>query len=164
MGPQTTYEEMVLAWGFPGPQQHKVMYTRLKERALRQLARDVEGRFVLSTGIRLDESVRRMRNYAGAGQVYRDPVFTRRVWVNPIAHWSKADCHDYMDAEGLARNPVSDLMHKSCECMCGAYARPGEMQELETWFPDTARYLHDWNAGSKLPATSPACGGDRWTL
>lgn len=142
-GPQITYEAMCLRWGFPGPPQHKVMYTRLKERGIRALLgeHNVGGRpILLSTGIRLTESVRRLRNYSKQGP------FTKRgraVWANPIRDWSKADCHDLMAAAELPRNRVVDLIHKSGECLCGAFAAPGEIADLELWFPEVAAELHD---------------------
>ena len=140
--PMSTYEDMVMAWGFPGPPQHKVMYTRLKERALRAVVRDnkVGDRPLLfSTGIRWQESVRRMRNYANTGKWN---VHGRYLWANPIAEWSKADCHDLMAQLELPRNRVVDLLHKSGECLCGAFAAPGEMADLELWYPDVAAKLH----------------------
>jgi 3'-phosphoadenosine 5'-phosphosulfate sulfotransferase (PAPS reductase)/FAD synthetase len=64
--PQKTYEQMVLEWGFPSPQEHKIMYGRLKQLAVESLLRDTApDRVLFGTGIRKDESVRRMRNYAG---------------------------------------------------------------------------------------------------
>ena len=141
MGPQMTYEEMVLAWGFPGPPQHKVMYTRLKERALRVLASDYgPNRILLATGIRWQESTRRMRNYAKSGKFDRHG---RWVWANPIADWSKAECNDFIAWKRLRRNPVVDLIHKSGECLCGAFAADGEIVDLEQWFPAVAARLHD---------------------
>lgn len=142
MGPTSTYEDMVMAWGFPGPPQHKVMYTRLKERALRAVVRDHrdgDRPVLFSTGIRWQESTRRMRNYAKTGLWN---VHGRMLWVNPIADWSKSDCHDFMAAEGLPRNRVVDLIHKSGECLCGAFASPGEIAELELWFPEVAARIH----------------------
>jgi 3'-phosphoadenosine 5'-phosphosulfate sulfotransferase (PAPS reductase)/FAD synthetase len=143
MGPEFTYEQIVMRWGFPGPPQHKIMYTRLKERALRALVRDhnINGhRVLLSTGIRWQESTRRMRNYAKTGKWH---THGRMLWVNPIADWSKSDCSALIEAEGLRRNRVVDLLHKSGECLCGAFSGADEMTELEVWFPEVAAYLHD---------------------
>jgi 3'-phosphoadenosine 5'-phosphosulfate sulfotransferase (PAPS reductase)/FAD synthetase len=143
---QKTYRELVLAFGFPGPAQHAFMFARLKERGIRQLVRDhkVNGdtRLLLSTGIRLEESTRRFRNYSeGEGEKHysRDRV---RIWASPLAEWSKLDCLDLIAHDGLATNEVVELLHLSGECLCGSFARPGEMHELETWFPGVAAELH----------------------
>lgn len=136
-----TYEDMVLDWGFPGPTQHKIMYSRLKEGPLQQLSADHKPhRLLFSTGIRWDESVRRMRNYVASGKFYR---IKRWVWANAIAEWSSKDCLDFIEQEGLKKNPVVDLLHMSGECLCGAFARKDEIKELELWFPETAKYIHD---------------------
>src|SRR5688572_3157485 len=55
------YEEIVLQHGFPGPAQHLIMFSRLKERALRQLMREHEGTVMLISGARKQESAKRMR-------------------------------------------------------------------------------------------------------
>lgn len=143
---QKTYRELVLEFGFPGPAQHPMMFTRLKERGVRALVRDHKqgdkGRIVLSTGIRLEESVRRLRNYANAtteGKQYaREGA---KVWANPIADWSKSDCLDLIEHKKLDRNPVVDLLHLSGECLCGAFAKEGELQEIATWFPEVAQQI-----------------------
>lgn len=144
-----TYEDIVLDMGFPGPAQHPMMYNRLKERAIRAFVRehkrDDKDRLLFSTGIRLGESVRRFRNYSepqAAG-------FTRdgsRVWASPIQSFTKPECMDVIEHFGLERNAVVDLLHMSGECLCGAFAKPGEIHELEQWFPETAAYLHELEA------------------
>jgi len=140
---EQTYEYICLKYGFPGPTGHPYMYRRLKERKVERLVRDAKvghkrsDRVLLVTGMRRDESVRRM--------VHAD--FQRRrgasVWAAPLEHWKKRDCHDYMDHYELDRNPVVDLLHMSGECLCGAYARLDEMADLEAWFPEEAAYLRD---------------------
>lgn len=141
-----TYEYIVAKYGFPGPAGHPYMYRRLKERKIERLVREHKqhhtDRIILATGMRAGESVRRMRH---ADFKEDAPGWSRsgaQVWVNPIGRWSKADVNQFIADEGLPRNRVVDLLHMSGECLCGAFARPGEMQELETWFPDTAAYLH----------------------
>ena len=139
-----SYRELVLAHGFPGPAGHTFMYRALKERAIRQLIKEHKvrrfDRLLLATGVRTQESLRRMRQ---VDQVYRDGA---QLWVAPIYDWSKADCSAYIEAQGLPRNPVVDTMHMSCECCCGAFSRPGEMAELELWYPETAREIRELEA------------------
>jgi len=135
------YEYIVRRWGFPGPPGHGVMYRRLKERQVLRLVRDVKrersDRVMLITGMRRDESTRRMGHSEFQKRV------GAQVWSAPLEHWSKADCQDYIAEHGLRRNEVVDLLHMSGECLCGAYARPEEMHELEMWFPIEAGRIHE---------------------
>jgi 3'-phosphoadenosine 5'-phosphosulfate sulfotransferase (PAPS reductase)/FAD synthetase len=155
------YEDLVLTrGGFPsGPKSHSSMYWFLKQKPLDALIRQTKRRrgdnVVLVTGIRVQESVRRM----GAGisvPIRRDDHC--RVWVNPILDWSAADCLDFMEREGLRRNPVVDLLHRSGECLCGALAREEEIHEIDLWFPEAGRRIH------ALEERARACGlkNTRW--
>lgn len=134
------YREIVKKYGFPGPPQHKAMYIRLKERPLRAAIREVKlGRnrlekTLLISGARSQESERRMGHVE---PIYKEPG-EGRVWVSVIHDWSKHECNEYLAANNVPRNPVVDLIHKSGECLCGAYAKPGELKELACWFPKTA--------------------------
>jgi 3'-phosphoadenosine 5'-phosphosulfate sulfotransferase (PAPS reductase)/FAD synthetase len=153
---EQTYEYIVGRYGFPGPAGHPYMYRRLKERKIERLVREHKthprDRIILATGMRAAESVRRMRH---ADLDPQGPGWRRvgaQVWTNPIGQWSKQEVNAYLTKTGLRRNEVVDLIHMSGECLCGAFARPGEMQELELWFPETAAYLH------KLEAEAEAAG------
>jgi len=137
------YEEFVMRHGFPGPASHGLMYVRLKERALRRIERRYEAsargkhkRYVMYvSGCRSQESERRM------GHVEEVQVEGRRIWVAPIHDWTKLDTTRLIEHAGLERNPVVDLIHKSGECLCGAFAKPGELKELGMW--DLTRPAHD---------------------
>ena len=150
-----SYEDLVLQrGGFPsGPKSHSSMYWYLKQRPLDALIRETKHKrgdnVALVTGIRVSESVRRM----GAGisvPIRRDDHC--RVWVNPILDWTAADCLDYMAAQGLRRSPVVDLLHRSGECLCGALARSEEIHEIDLWYPDAGKRIHD------LEERAVACG------
>lgn len=140
-----TYRDLVAEKGMPGgPRAHATTYYWLKQRQVRRLVRDHKrgrnGRVGLVTGIRVDESERRM------AAVMSQPVHRigSQVWVNPILDWSAADCGRFIDGEGLRRNSVVDLLHRSGECLCGALAHHSEIREIERWFPDAAAELHDY--------------------
>lgn len=134
-----TYEEIVFQFGFPGPGWHALPYSRLKERAVRQLVKDHQrnrhDRIMLVTGIRRAESQRRMG--------YSDPIQREgsRVWVNPIFYWTDDDKHEYMERYNLPRNEVVDNLHMSGECLCGAFAKPGELDEIAFFYPDVAERI-----------------------
>lgn len=143
MYPARSYDDLVLTYGFPGPAGHQIMYRRLKERSLAAFARERKprrGADALSyvTGVRKDESARRMRGQAEEVQVAPKLGWT---WRAPILEWSKADCNAYIAREGLRRSPVVDVLHMSGECLCGSFARPGERGELRLWFPAVDRRL-----------------------
>jgi hypothetical protein len=62
------------------------------------------------------------------------------------------DVHAYKARYELPDNLVVDLLHMSGECLCGAYAHPGELKEIKLWYPDTAAHIEQlqtkvWNAG-----------------
>lgn len=149
------YEDLVLERGFPGPAMHFKMYCRLKERALRVFLREHKtgrrDRIVLSTGVRRHESDRRMGH---ALQTRREGV---KVWVNPLYEWSKFDCLDTISAAGVARSPVVQLLHKSGECLCGSFAKPGELAEIALWYPDVAARIHALEATVKSAGHERAC-------
>lgn len=131
------YDAIVLQHGFPGPYAHRMMYSLLKERPIRELVRRAQtkrgDRVLLATGIRRDESVRRMR-YSG-----REVTRARsQVWASPIYWWSPTQRDAYIEARGLPINPISALLGMSGECLCGAYAHKGEKALVSIVDPETA--------------------------
>lgn len=136
--PPVSYDDLVMRWGFPGPGGHGLIYNRLKERCIRAHVRWVkdghrrDSLVVLATGVRSEESARRMRH------VQRIQKDEGRVWAAVIFDWTKIDCGRYIAAHDLPRNEVVDLLHMSGECLCGAFARPGELEEVALWYPEVA--------------------------
>lgn len=133
--PGSTYRELVLDQGFPGPGHHYKMFQRLKERALMQVRRDLvtnprQERVIYLAGRRRTESARRANI----------PEFERRgsiVWVSPMVNWTKLDMNTYRLMVGdVPVNRVTDMIHMSGECLCGSFAHEGELDELREWFPD----------------------------
>lgn len=151
------YADLVRQHGFPGPPMHSRMYERLKERQLQQLTREhkrelwavppdglpfrlrskAKDKILLISGCRSEESERRM------GHV--EPIQERgvKVWVAVIHDWSKANVRAHLHRYGIRRNPVVDKIHKSGECLCGAFARPGELDELAKHFPEAAAKIRE---------------------
>lgn len=132
--PPVPYRDLVIERGFPGPAMHFKMYTRLKERCLDQVRRDVVSdprrqRVVFVAGRRRSESARR-------AQV---PIHERNgsvIWASPLVSWTALDLSRYRAAHDLPSCPASSLIHMSGECLCGAFARPGELDEIGDWFPE----------------------------
>jgi 3'-phosphoadenosine 5'-phosphosulfate sulfotransferase (PAPS reductase)/FAD synthetase len=130
-----TYRELCIERGFPGPAMHWKMYTRLKERPLMQVRRELvtkpsKQRILFLAGRRRSESERRA-----------DVPLSERngsvIWASPLALWTKLDLATYRKLHpGIPRNEVSDLLHMSGECLCGAFAKPGELDQIGLWFPE----------------------------
>lgn len=162
------YEQIVREHGFPGPAQHKTMYARLKERCVRLLVRQEKAkindprvrrraRVMLLTGIRHDESVRRM-GYGGQEVSFRGA----QMWVNHVYWQPREWFYSYARGLGLPRNPVRELLGISGECLCGAFAGPGELALIRMACPRTAERIealeviarahgHDWRWGERPP-------------
>lgn len=142
------YRDFVREHGFPGPAMHTKMYNRLKERPLRQMIRELNrkrsDRVMLVSGLRADESARRGR-YSSAVHVWEGT----KIWIAPAWEFSKLDVNAYIDRHSLMRNPVVDAIHKSGECLCGAFARPGEKEELKFWYPEVADHIAELECEAK---------------
>ncbi|WP_239573901.1 phosphoadenosine phosphosulfate reductase family protein [Actinokineospora baliensis] len=149
----STYRDLVLAQGFPGPAHHFKMYQRLKERGLRQARRELvthprRERVIFIAGRRREESARRI-------QV---PLHEREgsvVWVSPLALWTKLDLNTYRARFAVPRNPVADHLHMSGECLCGAFAASGELDEIRQWYPDVVRWLDRLSAEALARGITP---------
>jgi len=140
--PDLTYEQMVLKYGFPGPAAHRYAYSWLKERGLKNVIRRFrkprsKDRVMLVTGIRSSESKRRMGNAKPV------QVLPSQIWVSPIIDWDGRDINQYLERHCLPRNEVVDLLHMSGECLCGAFARPGELDEIKLWFPEVEQKIRN---------------------
>lgn len=141
--------------GFPGPGQHGKAYSRLKERALEDLARETKrghpraASVLLLSGVRRAESRRRAK---------RMPLTERgsRKFVNPLIDWSNQAVARYRRTHQLPQSDVSALLHRSGECNCGAYASAqDERKMLSSLFPNT------WGRIAGLEAEAQA-KGIRW--
>jgi len=138
VAPQS-YRDLVLepgpGQGFPGPALHFKMYGRLKERCLDAARHDLgiagstKRCAVYIAGRRRQESKRRedVPLFEADGSV---------IWVSPFAMWTALDLATYRSIHDVPRNPVADLLHMSGECLCGAFAHPGELDEIGEWFPE----------------------------
>jgi 3'-phosphoadenosine 5'-phosphosulfate sulfotransferase (PAPS reductase)/FAD synthetase len=136
------YEDLVIDQGFPGPGHHFKMYQRLKERGLRQIRKQLvknprKERVLFLAGRRREESKRRQAI----------PESDRQgsiVFVSPLVHWTKMDLVTYRKMNpDVPRNEVSDTLHMSGECLCGAFAHAGELEEIRFWFPEVAAHIDE---------------------
>lgn len=134
------YDQMVMAYGFPGPFMHRKMFNRLKGRAFarhtrEQLARH-GGRVMLLSGTRRSESQRRARVVEPH---HRDG---NTVWVAPMWDWSTRRRNEHLEHFRLPRNPFKPKVGVSGDCLCGAYAKPGELSRITRHFPCVGARLH----------------------
>lgn len=137
----TAYEEFVFNFGMPGPGQHRRMYQRLKERSFSAFKRDAKrgksrrSHVMFITGIRHDESAIR------AGYQRAVTANGSDIWVNPFYWNTKFDFELYRQEFGLPRNPVTDCIGFSGECLCGTMGRPEELDAVEKVEPETWKYI-----------------------
>jgi 3'-phosphoadenosine 5'-phosphosulfate sulfotransferase (PAPS reductase)/FAD synthetase len=143
------YEDFVMKHGFPGPAQHTRMYNRLKQRAVERLVREHRGPrgtcVMLVTGVRKAESRRRM------GYVEEEQRLGGQLWVAPVANWDNSAMSLYRAHHEIPKNPVSEKLGMSGECLCGAFAKPGELDEIAKYYPEVAQRLRDLQARAGLP-------------
>ena len=123
--------------GFPGPAAHSWAFQYFKQRQLRMIARQTDAEPKFYTGVRSDESARRMRNVKGETQEGE-----RWLWISPIHDWSDEQTDAYRKEHDLPRNPVNEKIGRSGDCYCGAYAnRQTELVELEAHYPDHYEWI-----------------------
>lgn len=128
--------------GFPGPAAHAFMYGRIKERALDKarhtlgIARSKSKAVVWVAGRRRQESDRRVDIplHEADGTV---------IWASPLAMWTKLDMNTYRlmhagTSDEVPVNPVTEHIHMSGECLCGAFAKPGELEMIRYFYPAVA--------------------------
>lgn len=134
-----TYEDMVLAKGFPGPGAHRYAYSWLKQRALRRATQEFKqhrtDRVLMVSGVRGAESARRM---GYAAEEYREGA---RVFVSPLLYWPSGTPRQYAKQNNLFINPVAENLHRSGECNCGAFAPDNERGLVAAFYPAFENYL-----------------------
>jgi 3'-phosphoadenosine 5'-phosphosulfate sulfotransferase (PAPS reductase)/FAD synthetase len=132
--PPVGYRELCGRFGMPGPGGHALVYQRLKERCVLQLVRESKvehkDRILLVSGCRIQESERRM---AHTEPLQREGA---RVWVAPILNWDEQQKVVYQIENSIPRNPVKPKLGISGECLCGAFAKPGERQKIAEHYPE----------------------------
>ncbi len=97
-------------------------------------------------GIRAAESKRRMNIYSGKGEFYFDRhwyAFKAWFWL-PILYWSKKQVFDYIEREGIPKNPLWGDGHSSADCViCIAYATKKDWLRLKAEHPELFEKLYE---------------------
>lgn len=135
--PATTMPMIVAKYGFPGPAAHTSVYIWLKERPIRQLAKDARKHdkrqlVIWLSGIRSAESAERAKN-----ATERTVVTRSEWWINPIIDWTDDDVRLYVNEFGLE---VANW-HHSVDCFCGAYATKPERDLIAGADTDQFEYI-----------------------
>lgn len=150
----------VYAGGFPGPAMHWLMYQRLKERSLEKVRNEIiaaphkECVIFLAGRRRFESARRKQRSKDHAIKPIERKGST--VWVSPLHDWSALDMNAYRRKHpDTPRNEVADLLHMSGECLCGSFAAPGELDEIEFWFPEVVAEIRALERLAAIPGTIP---------
>jgi len=142
------YEDYVTRKGFfgRGEKAHSFAYHVIKASQFRKAASSIRHRrrnfnILLINGARQTESENRSKNLTDIYNV--DPAATSNIWVNIIHHWEKKDCLDFLADCKSRRNPVTEALCRSGECMCGTMQSKEERNEAAFFFPEWGRWLDD---------------------
>ncbi|MEZ3117800.1 phosphoadenosine phosphosulfate reductase family protein [Halobaculum sp. MBLA0147] len=150
--PIDEYHNLVANFGFPGPPSHEKMWINLKDKPLRGfIAAETDDPPVLITGIRKHESDRRAEIAPDSGI----STTNQAVYVSPLIDFTDSEIADYREANAAdlevpayrehdddrGFNPVTEKLHTSGDCLCGAFGRRDELRELELFYPAVYDYL-----------------------
>lgn len=146
----TSYVDYVMRKGFfgVGSKAHGYAYHILKanhfskavSRNLRKGRRNYPILFI--NGARKLESERRKITMKNPIKI--DPSQKNNIWVNIINEWTKKDCLNYIEGNGIKRNPVSINLCRSGECMCGTMQTKGDRVEAKYFYPEWGKWLDDF--------------------
>lgn len=133
-------------YGFPGAGAHNMAYNYFKSRQLAQFYQHREGSVKFISGVRRQESNRRMENIEAEVQ-YEDASDDGNFtgwWVSPLIDKSDEWVHKYREAHQLPRNPVSEKIHRSGDCQCLSFGHRGqELAIIEAKYPKFGRWLRN---------------------
>lgn len=151
------YEKRVVDNGFfgRGGRAHTYCYHVIKATAFRKAVSSIRRRrqgfnVLLINGARSEESPNRKKNIDSVFNT--DPAARSNIWVNLIHHWTKADCKTFLADHPGKRNPVTEVLCRSGECMCGTMQSNEQRAEAAYWFPEWGVWLNDleqrvWDQG-----------------
>lgn len=150
----SAYEDYVLRKGFfgKGIGAHGFSYRVLKatpfrktiSRCIRKGRRNI--RILLINGARKDESENRKKNLS---MFRRDPAAPGNIWVNPIHNWTAHNRDDFLESQSIPINPVTKLLCRSGECMCGTMQTEAERKEAALFYPEWGRWMDDLETEAK---------------
>lgn len=106
--------------GFPRAAAHSLLFSRIKGRQINRLQRDYAdgGKILITTGVRMFESVRRWGTVSNWGAYNLDGNI---VWGCAIAEWTGTDVKDYMRKYEIPQSALKAGFCHSGECLCNCY-------------------------------------------
>jgi DNA (cytosine-5)-methyltransferase 1 len=128
-----------------------MFYGRLKDRPLSYFGhqRKAEGvqRVLLASGVRNDESVRRMKVHGARARTHYDSS-NGLWWTNPIFWANDREKAAFIERYEVPKSRASQLIQMSGECLCGAMANPGDVRLLQRYYPSMWREIefYQWFA------------------
>jgi 3'-phosphoadenosine 5'-phosphosulfate sulfotransferase (PAPS reductase)/FAD synthetase len=122
-----------------GDTAHSYAYHLLKSQRFTTTAASLRKRrkgfnILFLSGARSDESKRRKRNFRRP--INADPTVKSNIWVDVIFHWDKRNLLDFLHEAPSKPNPVTELLCRSGECLCGTMQSKEEGDEAAYWFPE----------------------------
>ena len=153
------FDEIVAENGAPGPSRHFLMYRRLKERAIQELAVETDGELHCWTGIRRFESDNRMavaepEGVQGEGRWY---------WHSPLVNWRDERVEAYLERFDLEPASVVETIGRSADCWCGCFGDRAELIDLEAaGFEEHAEWLETLETPDGCPREQARWAGYNW--
>lgn len=142
----SSYEDFVRKYGFPGPSKHLWAMRYLKGRAIRQFKKaHPDG--ILASGVRSDESIKRAASTKPVGQWEGAPILA------PIYDWTTEKTWEFFRDRGFERAPGYSTLQISGDCLCGAHARADEFQAIKFHYPKIAERFEA--IGEEIKKTHP---------
>lgn len=141
------YQDYVLRKGFfgKGNHAHSFSYAVLKANHFHRIVsaaivkRKRNVKILLINGARRTESARRKVTMINPLKI--DPSRQNQIWVNIINDWEKLDCINYLEGNGIKRNPVSINLCRSGECLCGTMQTEGDRTEAGFYYPAWKKWI-----------------------
>jgi 3'-phosphoadenosine 5'-phosphosulfate sulfotransferase (PAPS reductase)/FAD synthetase len=134
----SAYEQYVLRKGFfgIGTRAHTFSYHVLKANPFRKgISKHIRQgkrnrKIILINGGRRLESENRKKTF-----IFPVTIDANNIWVNIINDWPNQSTVNYLEGNSIERSPVSKVLCKSGECLCGAMLSPGDRVEIGAHFP-----------------------------
>jgi 3'-phosphoadenosine 5'-phosphosulfate sulfotransferase (PAPS reductase)/FAD synthetase len=136
------FDIFAMRYGFPGPNCHTMAYHAFKGRQLGYLNTQTDNELKILSGVRTDESARRMENIEAEVQYADETNNFDGWWISPLMDWSDEQMAAYREQHDLSRNPVAQNIHRSGDCNCLSYGhRDEELLLLQAEYPRFAEWL-----------------------
>ncbi len=142
-----SYVNYVIRKGFigSGNDAHNIAYHILKVEHFRRVVgthlrhRRKNYPVLFINGARRLESDRRKITMASPYRI--DPNVKSNIWVNVINEFDNHETVDYLEGNEIERNPVSKIICRSGECMCGTMQTEGDRNETSFHFPKWGKWI-----------------------